>query len=112
MNVLIKLLGILAVVNARQIEVNLKSNEVGGQPENQAAYCATSTGAVEVDNPNAPTLCKVLMDEDNQKTTTFDYISASSVKQPTQIKHEGDGVYSINVLPDQEMQDACCMKLR
>ena len=81
MNVLISLLSILAIVNARQIEVNLKNNLNSGNPDNQVAYCATSTGAVEKDGD----ACKVLMDEDNQKTTTFDYISASSVKQPTHI---------------------------
>ena len=103
MNVLIKLLGILAVVNARQIEVNLKSNENG--PNDQAAYCATSTGAVEKDGG----ACKVLMDEDNQKTTTFDYISASSVKQPTQILSDNNGGYTSECGTDGRNSPRCLM---
>ena len=81
MNVLIKLLGILAVVNARQIEVKLQKIDSQSGIMDQTQYCATSTGAVENDGG----ACKVLMDADTQQSSDFDFISVSSVKQPSQI---------------------------
>ena len=88
MNVLISLLSILAIVNARQIEVYIKTPSGDNAWEDQATYCATSTGAVE----KVGDACKVLMDADNQLSSDFDFISASSVKQPTQISVGTDGI--------------------
>lgn len=88
MNVLILVFFLLSVAYAREVSVTLDKLNTEGAVVHQQQYCADSTGSVQKDGSK----CKVLMDEDNQKTSDFDFISASSVKQPTQLDFQNSNI--------------------